>query len=259
MSVYVTGDTHAEFTRFTSKFTKEFTKDDTVIICGDFGGIWYTHRPGHENGIKEEQYRLKWFEGKPYTILFVDGNHENFDRLYSDEFPIVDYKGGKAQKIAKNVYHLLRGQVYTIEGKKFFTFGGASSHDIQDGILYEEDYSSLSDLFKDYNRRTKHGEMLRINGISWWKQEMPTEEEMQTGLENLQKHNNKVDFIITHSPPQKICSRCGFHNSDILTKYLDQIAENTEFTEWYSGHLHMSMYDMDDKFNILYKEMAEIV
>ena len=42
--IYITGDTHAEFKhRFNMEnFSeqKEMTKDDYVIICGDFGGVW---------------------------------------------------------------------------------------------------------------------------------------------------------------------------------------------------------------------------
>ena len=39
--IYVTGDCHADFTRFNTKIFPEqyeMTKDDYVIICGDFGG-----------------------------------------------------------------------------------------------------------------------------------------------------------------------------------------------------------------------------
>lgn len=117
--VYITGDTHAVFTRFGTKVfpeQKEMTRDDFVIICGDFGGIWY------DNAY--EQYWLKWLSEKPFTILYVDGNHENFDRLYSDEFEVVDFHGGKAHKIRDNIYHLMRGYVFDLCGKKFFSFGG---------------------------------------------------------------------------------------------------------------------------------------
>ena len=42
--IFITGDTHAEFERRfkTENFPeqKEMTKDDYVIICGDFGGIF---------------------------------------------------------------------------------------------------------------------------------------------------------------------------------------------------------------------------
>jgi len=36
--IYITGDTHSNFTRFTED--NEMTKNDYVIICGDFGGVW---------------------------------------------------------------------------------------------------------------------------------------------------------------------------------------------------------------------------
>ena len=41
--IYITGDTHSDFTRFTEdKFPIQdgMTKNDYVIICGDFGGVW---------------------------------------------------------------------------------------------------------------------------------------------------------------------------------------------------------------------------
>ena len=39
---YITGDTHADFSRFELKkfpIQTDMTKDDYVIICGDFGGV----------------------------------------------------------------------------------------------------------------------------------------------------------------------------------------------------------------------------
>ena len=128
--VYITGDTHAVFNRFNTKNfpeQKEMTKDDFVIVCGDFGGIWYDN--------KYERHWLKWLSEKPFTILYVDGNHENFDRLYSEEFEVVDFHGGKAHKLNDSVYHLMRGEIFDFEGKKFLAFGGSRSHDIDDGIL----------------------------------------------------------------------------------------------------------------------------
>lgn len=43
MAIYMTGDTHGEFTRFKKDIfyeQTELSKDDYVIICGDFGGVW---------------------------------------------------------------------------------------------------------------------------------------------------------------------------------------------------------------------------
>ena len=180
--IYITGDVHADFSKFSTKRfpeQKHITKKDFVIVCGDFG-IWEDN--------SSERYWLDWLEKKNFTILFVDGNHSNFDRLYSKEFPIINYHGGKAHKIRDNIFHLMRGYIFKLEGKTFFTFGGAQSHDIQDGILRLQDYKSLSDLVKDYNSRTHQGQMLRIEHLSWWKQELPSKKEMDRGIKNLEKN-----------------------------------------------------------------------
>ena len=117
-------------------------------MCGDFG-IW------HDNA--EERYWLKWLNNKPFTTVFVDGNHENFDRLYSDEFPIVDFHGGKAHKIRDNIYHLMRGYVFEFDGKRFFCLGGASSHDISDGILDRADFDWYYEVTgEDYKYNGRH-------------------------------------------------------------------------------------------------------
>ena len=122
--IYLTGDTHGSFGRFSKKcFDAE--SGDFLIICGDFGGIW--------DGSKNDRYWINWLSEKKYTVLFIDGNHENFDLLNS--YPVSEWNGGSVHKITDKLIHLMRGQVYTIEGHRFFTMGGASSHDIKDGIL----------------------------------------------------------------------------------------------------------------------------
>ena len=108
--IYITGDTHGEYSRFNSKNfyeQKEMTKDDYVIICGDFGGIWDVGQEG-----KREKYWLNWFEERPFSLLFVDGNHENFDRLKG--YKEMDWNGGKVHEIRPDILHLMRGQVFEI-------------------------------------------------------------------------------------------------------------------------------------------------
>lgn len=249
--IYITGDCHGDWSRFSTEAfpeQKEMTRDDFVIVCGDFG-LW-------END-NTEKWWFKWLSEKPFTLLFVDGNHENFDRLYSDEFDIVDYHGGKAHKIRENIYHLMRGHIFDLCGKKFFVFGGASSHDIKDGILKKEDYPSKRALLNDYNRRTKRGELLRIDHISWWEQELPTEEEMAFGLSNLAKSGNKIDYIVSHCCPQQISSLCGFFSSDKLTSYFDSIYENVDFSRWFFGHYHDDKQILT-KFIMLYEQIIRI-
>ena len=90
--IYITGDTHGDWMNRLNvddfPEQKEMTKNDYVIITGDFG-IW--------NDTKQERYNLDWLEDKPFTTLFVDGNHSNFDRLYA--IPVSEWYGGKVHFI----------------------------------------------------------------------------------------------------------------------------------------------------------------
>ena len=249
--IYITGDCHAGFKRFSQKNfpeQKEMTKDDYVIIAGDFGGVW---NKDQEN--KEETAEMDLLEQRSFTTLFIDGNHENFDRL--NAYPVEEWHGGKVHKIRPSVIHLMRGQVYEIEDATFFTFGGAKSHDIDGGILEptDPDYKDkLKAAKKDYKP-------FRINHISWWKEELPSEEEMEEGRKNLAAHNNEVDFIVTHccaSSTQALMSH-GFYKPDIATNYLDDIRANTKFKKWFFGHYHDNK-NINAEEILLYEQIIRI-
>ena len=253
--VFVTGDCHGEYNRFSIKNfpeQKDMTRDDIVIVCGDFG-LWH---PG-----KEEDYWFDWIESKPFTLVFVDGNHENFDRLYSDEFPIVDFHGGKAHRIRENLYHLMRGYVFDFDGKKFFAFGGASSHDNQDGILDRSEFESEEEFTKTVYLWRKIGRMFRVNHISWWKEELPTFEEMERGGDILDEHGNRVDYIITHCAPQDLVAAVfRLSESDRLTEFFKAVAETTAFDRWYFGHYHEdAALDYYGKYTVLYHYIERVV
>lgn len=194
---------------------------------------------------------------KNFTVLFVDGNHENFDRLYGDEFDIVDFYGGKAHKIQDNLYHLMRDYIFNICEKKIFAFGGAQSHDIRDGIMRAENFPNKKALMAAYNSRTKRGEMLRIDHISWWHQEMLSKEEMDFGLRNLEKNSNKVDYIISHCCPQQIAFLCGYFKPDKLTEYFDRVCVKVDFSRWFFGHYHNKRRILN-KFIMLYEQILRI-
>lgn len=220
-----------------------------MIVCGDFG-LW------HDN--KTERWWLNWLEEKNFTVLFVDGNHENFDRLHS-EFEVVDFHGGKAHKIRENIYHLMRGYVFDLCDKKFFAFGGASSHDIDDGILDRKDFQSDRELVNEYNRRTRRGEMLRINHVSWWKEEMPSPEEMDFGLKTLKDNKNNIDFIVSHCAPSHVAASisAGTYKPDMLTNYFETISQTVNFKKWFFGHYHNDIA-VDDKYILLYDQIIRI-
>ncbi|RGH18348.1 metallophosphatase [Ruminococcus sp. AF12-5] len=253
MGVYITGDCHGEWQKliYYSR-CKNLTDKDFIIVCGDFG-IW-NDSDGYET------MKLNMLSKIKPMVVFVDGNHENFDRLYSDEFETVDFCGGKAQKIRDNIYHLLRGYVFEFCGKKFFAFGGASSHDIDDGILNPDEYECWHDFMEVVNEWDKKRMMFRIKGMSWWERELPTEEEMNFGKEMLVENDNEVDFIISHCCPQQIAALFshGMYKQDALTNYFDEIMDNTKFTRWYFGHYHDDRTIMG-KFIMLYDSFERVV
>ena len=245
--IYITGDTHSDFSRFTEEnfpIQSEMTKDDYIIICGDFGGVWTFE----EESIREKEL-LDWLDNKNFTTLFVDGNHENYTRLYN--YPIEEWKGGKVHKIRDSVLHLMRGEIFDIDNKKIFAFGGAKSHDIQDGIL------NLDEEEKIYEYR-KRGAYFRIRDFSWWDLELPTNQEMENGIENLEKINYKVDYIISHCCPTSIQTLINStYKRDVLTDYLQQISEKCTFKRWYFGHYH-DYKQVNSQFTLLYENIVPL-
>ena len=248
MAIFITGDTHGNFKRFENTSFYEqtgLTKRDFIIICGDFGGVW-------DEGA-DDQYWLDWLEQKPYTTLFVTGNHENYDLL--SKYPVEEWNGGLGQRIRPSVIHLMRGQIYDIQGKTFFTMGGASSHDIQDGILEPDD-----PLFKKKCRRLDaSGAMYRVNHLSWWKEELPCEEEYQTARTNLEKHGWKVDYIITHCCSSSVQNKLsgGSYQANALTDFLDEVTKRCRFECHFFGHYHTNKI-IQEKYILLYEQIIRL-
>lgn len=207
--IFATGDMHGDYDIFLQKKFKQINEGDTLIVCGDFGFIW--------NGDSKERKTLDKLARKKFNILFVDGTHENFDLL--DSYPVVDFAGGKAHKIRDNIFHLMRGQVFEIEGEKIFAMGGGESPDID----------------------------IRFDDGTWSDNEIPTRDEMREGALNLEKYKFKVDYIITHEPAQKIKYFLKLKDSETprvsgLNAYFQELSANCEFTRWFFGSLH------EDKF-----------
>ena len=223
--IYITGDTHipVDIQKLATKRfpeQKEMTKNDYVIICGDFGGVW--------DDSNEEKYWIKWLKNKNFTTLFIDGNHENFDMLYS--LPIVEFCGGAAHKVDNGIYHLIRGEIYTIDEKNFFVFGGASSH--------------------DKNCRTK--------GKNWWEAEMPNEQEYDNAKNNLEKNNFKVDYVITHSAPTSVQNDIApTYEINKLTEFFESIKNKLICQKWFFGHYHKDI-ELDDKFKGVFNKIIRI-
>ena len=236
--IFITGDTHGGFQRlfnFQDFDQNDLTRDDYLIICGDFGGVW--DGGGRDKKVIDSLGRLK------YTVLFVDGNHENHFSL--NNYPIEEWHGGYVHRISDNILHLCRGQVFNIYGKKFFTFGGAASHDISDGILDPADPDFKKKYLKLYHNPMA---MFRILGVSWWAEEMPNNKEYNVGISNLEKVDYKVDYIISHCPPSSaiLYFGKGTYKTDKLSDYLEKIYQKVQPKAFYCGHIHILYYDIQE-------------
>ena len=167
-----------------------------------------------------------------------------------------EWRGGKVHRIRPHVLHLMRGQIFQIEGCSFFTMGGASSHDIKDGILepnapnFEQ---RLLILQKDPRSR------YRINHISWWAQELPSEAEYAEARNNLNKVGWAVDYIITHCAPTSIALAESRHNeADRLTDFLQEVREKAQYHYWLFGHFHDNRA-IDGKHILLWEQMVQVI
>lgn len=203
--VYVTGDTHGCLERLYDKNFRRLKSGDVLIVCGDFGYIF--------NGGKTERQVVDYLSSRRFVTAFVDGTHDNLDKIYASR--VTYWHGGMVHRIKGNLIHLMRGQIFEIEGNSFFTFGGGESTD------------------KD----------MRMQSGFWWREEEPTPAEMADGAEKLDSVDCKVDYIITHEPPSLVKSAILLRRGDNdrinkLNGYLEEIDRSCEFKHWYFGSLH---------------------
>ena len=232
--IYFTGDIHGEIDIEKLSYrnwaeSRNLTENDYLIIMGDFGLPFLDKEIEQKGGAYH--YWIKWLSERPYTILWVDGNHENFN--YWDRQEVSEWHGGKVQihPHAPNVIHLMRGEVYKIDGMTFFAFGGAMSHD------------------KAY----------RKPNITWWEQEEATESEMINAKKNLAEYNNHVDFILTHTMPNKI-SKIAFQSgsSNRTACFLDEILKTIDYDVWFCGHYHETVFIRDTDMFVLYRKIYSL-
>lgn len=229
--LFITGDTHADptmvrietFAKKRGVLLKSPRTDPNevahLLVAGDFGYCWR----GLEGLLDELSISLK----KLNTVLyFIDGNHEDFDLLYS--YPI-DPKTHMRQ-VCSNIFHLQRGHIYTIDGKNIFTFGGADSVD----------------------------KAKRIPGVSWWSQEAPTTREWMMGENCLESYCGKLDYIITHDAPKRVLNalvKRGVMQSvwdcSGIPEMLDQFMRIAEYKfpgiRWFFGHHHLDVDVLEDE------------
>lgn len=207
---YLTGDTHGETARFLElKERYGLTEGDSVIVAGDFGCI-----PGLGTGSED---KLDALAQLPFEILFLDGNHECFPTL--NAYPEETWHGGRVRRIRRNVLHLMRGQIFDLEGMKVFVMGGG----------YSMDRAS------------------RIPGRTWWPEELPSDDEYDEAWRNLHACGDRVDVIISHAAPDdtmELFRQTGVisHRAPEewrLNAFLESVRQNVAHDRYYFGHMHV--------------------
>jgi DNA repair exonuclease SbcCD nuclease subunit len=200
--IYITGDTHGliDFDKLNYFKTIYTSTKDILIILGDAGIVW---------SEEELQQTISKYELLGMEIVFIDGNHENFSML--NNLSIVEMYGAKMHKISNNIYHVLRGEIMTINNLNFLCLGGAISID-------------------------KH---YRILNKSYWLEEEITEKDINNALTNLKKYNFEVDYVLTHCVDTITLINEFGYNPDACTDKLNFIDKFVKYKYWYFGHYHI--------------------
>lgn len=226
MGVFATGDTHrrediAKLSPESFDQGQNLTKDDYLIVAGDYGALW--------SGDADDDELLDWWEDRPWTTLFVDGNHENFELL--EALPRRSWHGGLVGEARPSVLHLRRGQLFDLDGLRVWTMGGAVSED----------------------------RFWRKEGRNWWPQELPSQDEREAALAALDQAGWRVDCVLTHEGPTRAILALYETDENEMnawlsslepeffddyapthewTGWLDEVAGRLSFAHWYFGHRH---------------------
>lgn len=151
----------------------------------------------------------------------------NFSRL--NAYPIEMWNGGKIHKISDSIFHLMRGQVFEIDGIKIFTMGGAESYD----------------------------KLYRREGFDWWREEIPSYQEISEMIQNADDIK-KVDYILTHTCTSDIVPKLVDGVAiDPTNQILDVLNEKINYKHWYFGHWHIDK-NIDKKHTCLYNKIIPI-
>ena len=228
--IYITGDKHADFKEVLFFcFQNETTKDDVLIVLGDAGINYFANEK--DNSLKESLQKV-------YSITFfcIHGNHEERPENIKT-YKTKMFHGGIVyyEDEYPNILFAKDGEIYNFNNKKVLVIGGAYSVD---------KYFRLA------------------NGYNWYESEQPTKACKLKVMEVLNKNNNKVDVIMSHTCPYKYLPRETFISGidqstvDNSTEYfLDEIENSTEYNLWYCGHYHIDK--RVDNLIFMFKDIRE--
>lgn len=140
-------------------------------------------------------------------VYLLPGNHSDWDQIESK----IGRRGRDPVEIEQNVFYCPIGSTAVINERRFMFIGGADSID------------------KKY----------RTLGISWWKQELLNQEDIDFCLST----THKIDIICSHTAPKmfNIADKINLLKiDDPSAAALDIIFEQLNPYAWFFGHFHGS-------------------
>lgn len=221
--IYLTGDLHGDMSDKRIDFFKSLNEEDILIILGDAGIYFYLHKIEEWNNLNLQ-----------CQTIALRGNHDNTFILH--DMKKINFLGAKCYKLNNNTFIPKEGEIFTLNNKKFFVFGGALSID----------------------------KAWRTLGFDYWPDEQPNRADYQNAINNLKKVNWNIDYFLAHDIYRDIAKRM-FYINDIIdsstSTMLGEIESQIKINggkpyEYFFGHWHKyGQFGDEIKYTCLYNEV----
>lgn len=228
--IYITGDTHRDFSRIWNLCRKcNTTTEDIIIILGDAGINYFGDLDNKDRLVKERLSKL------PITIFCIHGNHEMRPQNIPS-YERIEWHGGQVfqEKKFPNLLFAIDGEIYELDGKRCIVIGGAYSID-------------------------KHYRL--THGLHWFADEQPSEE-VKRHVEAVLAEQ-EIDIVLSHTCPKKYepteVFLKGIDQSRVdksTEEWLDTIEESISYKKWYCGHYHTEK--RTHKLQFMFKDIDEL-
>ena len=227
---YITGDTHADFSRFVA-LPFDHNAHYNIIILGDAGVNYWL---GKRDRLLKESITNDFPD---VTFYLVRGNHEarpeslktgcrQYNNLIQGEVIVEDEY--------PNIYYLLDGETYWFNGLKTLVIGGAYSVD------------------KEY-RQMMHWQ--------WFSDEQLDATERETITKRCE--GQSWDIVLSHTCPFTMQPRHLFLSmvdqskvDNSMELWLDDLRTKINYSHWWWGHYHGD-WNYDDKHHMLFTNIIE--
>lgn len=190
---YITGDTHGDFSRYLAFADKiQPTEQDVMIVLGDAGLNYYT---GEKDAV-----RKRFVNSFPFTTFCIHGNHE-MRPADIPSYQTKEYCGGMVwyEEAYPHILFAKDGEIYRFGEQACIAIGGAYSVD-------------------------KYYRLAR--GWAWFPNEQPSADIKDYVEQQLEKHENQIDIVLSHTCPLK------YEPTEVFLSGIDQSSVDKSTEEW---------------------------